>query len=558
MTAGGHTGARDMGARDMGARGMEGRGRLRVFNLGLPKSGTTTLGVALGHAGLKVADWRIRKGQTEDRRILYGFVGDHMYRGYYGSGDPWDYLAEFDAVTEASVASKGLSLWPQTDWGLIAALRARHPGMKFLLSHRDPAALAQSMLGWSNLGRSRLPGQNVPGMPAGYGTSADQLIRWIEGHYAFCRQVFRDDPDFLEYDILDPEAPARIGAFLGLELPWWGRANAKDRDEEDEAPPAGAAATPAAGSTPAAPAIAPGAAAHAADPARRIYLHGGAHRTGSSSLQLCLSVNRAALEGAGYSLAYSARDGAPDGRLRLKLPEPRHNPRQAAALSERAAQEIARHFTVSNRLILSEENLPGRMMHFYSGQFFPAAEARAIALRAALGKPPEHLLFVLRDYESFFISAHRKRAVQRSVHDFADLRAQVMQMDRGWPELLRILRDHLRPQAMTVLDYRLRGQSRDLLARLVPDLAAADLAEPDRVVNLSATDAALEAIQARFAAGEKPTPAQIEALIAEHAGDRRDLGFAAFSEPERKVLADRYAADLDRIGQIPDIALIRP
>lgn len=206
--------------------------RLRVINLGLPKSGTTTLGVALGHAGLKVADWRIRKGQTQDRGILFGFVGDHIYKGYYETGDPLALLEEFDAVTEMSVASKGLSVWPQTDWGLLDAIRAHHPGVKFLLSHRAPEALVASMLGWSNLGKSRLPQQNVPGMPAGYGKTPDELRRWIEGHYAFCRRVFAGDPGFLEYDLADPEAPGRIGAFLGLELPWWGKANEKGSARE--------------------------------------------------------------------------------------------------------------------------------------------------------------------------------------------------------------------------------------------------------------------------------------------------------------------------------------
>ena len=37
-----------------------------VLNLGLPKTGTTTLSRALRRSGLKVADWRIRPAQTEN------------------------------------------------------------------------------------------------------------------------------------------------------------------------------------------------------------------------------------------------------------------------------------------------------------------------------------------------------------------------------------------------------------------------------------------------------------------------------------------------------------
>lgn len=513
--------------------------RLRIINLGLPKSGTTTLGVALARAGLRVADWRIRKGQSEDRRILFGFVGDHLYRGYYDSGDPLALLGDFDAVTEMSVASHGLSLWPQMDWGLLAAIRWHHPNTKFLLSHRDPAALVKSMLGWSNLGKSRLPQQNVPGLPAGYGATPEQLTRWIEGHYAFCRRVFRDDPDFLEYDLTDPEAPAKISAFLGLDLPWWGRANAKDRDtEETEAL--------------AAPSLAQG-----ARPPRAVYLHAGAHRTGTSSLQLCLAENRALLEAKGYALAYPSRDGAPGGTLKLKLPEPRHEGAEIDRLTNRAGREIGQIAGDREKLILSEENVPGRMMHFYSGRFFPAAEPRAQALAQALGGSVEHLVYVLRAYDGFFVSAHRKRAVQRSVPGFAALRAQLQALDRGWPELIALLQAHLRPERFTVIDYRQRGQSRDLLARLLPDVAAAELREPEKLLNLSATDRALEAIQARFAEDPKLPPAEIDRLIAAHAGDRADLGFATFPEEERRQWRDRYAADLDRIAAMPDIALMR-
>jgi hypothetical protein len=196
---------------------------LKVVNLGLPKSGTTTLGQALKAAGLKVADWRIRPRQGGP---VNEFVGDLMYRGYFQSGDPLALMPGFDAFTEIEIVRNGLNLWPQTDWGLLSAIRARHPGARFLLTHRDPAQLSDSMQRWSNMGRQRIPQAAIPGLPAGYGERHDQRIRWIEGHFNFCRQVFAGSDDFMEYEITDPEAPKKIGAFLGLTLPWWGVANA--------------------------------------------------------------------------------------------------------------------------------------------------------------------------------------------------------------------------------------------------------------------------------------------------------------------------------------------
>lgn len=198
---------------------------LRVINLGLPKSGTTTLGEALKHAGMRVADWKIRPGQSATMR---GFVGKLMYQGYYDSGDPLQYLFDFNAFTEVEVVREGKNLWPQTDWALLAAIGAHYPGSRFILSHRDPVKHADSMRRWSNLGTRRLPQNAVPGLPEGFGGKPGELERWIEGHVSFCRQVFAGTDVFCEYDIEDPDAQAKISGFLGIELPWWGTANANE------------------------------------------------------------------------------------------------------------------------------------------------------------------------------------------------------------------------------------------------------------------------------------------------------------------------------------------
>lgn len=200
--------------------------RLRVINLGLPKSGTTTLARALGRGGLAVADWRVRAGQSRGDGLAGEFVARLMYLGYYETGDPLALMDEFDAFAEISVIREGFNLWPQTDWGLIAAIRAHHPGARFVLSTRPAAHISDSMARWSNLGTERLPRAAIPGLPVGRGGQPHERIRWIEGHHAFCRQVFTGASDFLEYDTESETARARLSAFLGRDLPWWGRANA--------------------------------------------------------------------------------------------------------------------------------------------------------------------------------------------------------------------------------------------------------------------------------------------------------------------------------------------
>ena len=117
--------------------------RLRVINLGLPKSGTTTLGEALRASGLSVADWRVRRGQSKGDALRGRFVGELMYLGYFERGDPLHHLDEFDACTEISVISRGRNEWPQTDWGLLRAIVENHPGARFLYSHRETGACLQ-------------------------------------------------------------------------------------------------------------------------------------------------------------------------------------------------------------------------------------------------------------------------------------------------------------------------------------------------------------------------------------------------------------------------------
>ncbi|EPX81972.1 hypothetical protein [Salipiger mucosus] len=197
----------------------------RVVNLGLPKSGTTTLATALGRAGLIVADHKLRRGRCPDPAIAGSYVARQLYDGYFGSGDPLERLGGIDALTEVSVMTRGLCLWPQTDFGLIEALRTRHPDLRFVASWRAPADIAHSMLRWSDLGTDRLPRGNVPGMPRGYGETRLERRQWIAAHYAFLDRIFAGDPRFLRYDTADPDASRRLSAHLGIDLPWWGKAN---------------------------------------------------------------------------------------------------------------------------------------------------------------------------------------------------------------------------------------------------------------------------------------------------------------------------------------------
>ncbi|MGR3758848.1 sulfotransferase [Roseobacteraceae bacterium NS-SX3] len=198
---------------------------LKVVNLGLPKSGTTTLGKALSLAGYTVADHRLRSREEDIQGKRRIFVGWLLYRGLYEHGDPMALMREYDAVSEISFIHGKYSVWPQFDFALLKAIRDLYPGVKFIATRRDAESHSKSIMAWNNLGSTRLPASTVPGLPIGFGKTPEEQMIWIDGHYEALKHWFRDDPDYLEIDVADPEAQARVSAHLGCDLPWWGKAN---------------------------------------------------------------------------------------------------------------------------------------------------------------------------------------------------------------------------------------------------------------------------------------------------------------------------------------------
>lgn len=284
-----------------------------------------------------------------------------------------------------------------------------------------------------------------------------------------------------------------------------------------------------------------------------LYIHAGAHRTGTSSFQMCLHENLAQLRARGWALIYPRRDGIPSGDRSLRLPRPR-DVNLAVPI-----KKTSRRLTASSGgrpLILSEENIPGRMFHFFKGQFYPAAEKRCEVLRAAWPGPIAHVLLVVRPYDQLFVSGYRKRAEENLVPPFDVLRQNYMRMDRGWSELVNVLRDVLRPERLTIVPYDLRGSSSSLLERLVPGLEGAPLQEPVSAINVSATDRALIALQDHLAKQDPSTPAVRQSIMRAHAHNTTPLGVAAFSEEEVAHWSARYGEDLERIAAMDGVTLI--
>ncbi|GHC30442.1 tetratricopeptide repeat protein [Aidingimonas halophila] len=201
------------------------RGKKRkVFVVGFPKSGTSTLQKALEESGYRSAHWKVKEG----------YVGELMYLGLESHDDPWYYLSHYDAITQGDVCipSQGLNFWPQLDISVIEKIRQHHPDCLFILNYRDPDKTVASIMRWGDLG-ARIESSDIPGLPVGNGDQ-DELKRWIENHFKSVRALFEGSGNFLEIDIESDNARRDLGKFIGISIGWWGVENKNDNLPKNE------------------------------------------------------------------------------------------------------------------------------------------------------------------------------------------------------------------------------------------------------------------------------------------------------------------------------------
>lgn len=292
-----------------------------------------------------------------------------------------------------------------------------------------------------------------------------------------------------------------------------------------------------------------------------VHLHVGAHRTGSSAFQMFLDLNAPALRAQGVDLAYPSRDGAKGGRLKLFLPAPRHTVETVDWRVKKARHNLALQVSDPARpLLLSEENILGRMDPFYHGQFYPFLRERAQFMARVLeGRPVARILLLVRPYDSLFVSSYRKRSEDNEMGDFNVMRERMAVFEGdGWPQVALTLIEELKPRRLVVIPYRRPRHELDLARALMPRLDLSALIEPELAVNASLSDAGLFELQRRYLAGEAPDRAVIEQVRAAFADTKVPEPFAAFTGAQKEALRARYYNDLDTLRLMAGIKVIDP
>lgn len=283
-----------------------------------------------------------------------------------------------------------------------------------------------------------------------------------------------------------------------------------------------------------------------------ILVHAGAHCCEAEEFQRFLGLNRGAIEATGYDLAYPGRGGAPGGTFDCALPDPRHLGLGAEAFSAQIAAALPVPADSARGLVLSEHDLAGRLANLLGGRFYPAARARAEALRAALGRPVDRLVITVAPYEDLFTGAWRRFALDRLVEPFAEFAPAMAGFSGGWADTVAALRDGLDARQVIVLANR--PQPMEVMAHLAPGLRLADPVLPLAAPVL--TDSAVAMIQRHYRQGARFAAGQRDRILAFHARQPQVTGEQGFAGLQLADLRGRYIADLDTLARMHGVTLV--
>lgn len=192
----------------------------KVFGIGLSKTGTSSLGIALNRLGVPTID----------------YPHDPATRAQLEAGDfRLKLLERYDAITDTPV----VPYYPQLD--------ELYPGSKFILTVRDIDSWLKSVEAhWADCGPWQQMSKNDRDFAYFIRAAVYGSVRFNESRYRYVyerhldqvRHYFADRPDdLLEIDICGGQTMGPLGRFLGIDVADdpFPRANTKqDRRRNDE------------------------------------------------------------------------------------------------------------------------------------------------------------------------------------------------------------------------------------------------------------------------------------------------------------------------------------
>ncbi|MGO4851316.1 hypothetical protein [Phaeovulum sp. W22_SRMD_FR3] len=210
-----------------------------------------------------------------------------------------------------------------------------------------------------------------------------------------------------------------------------------------------------------------------------IILHIGAHRTGSTALERCLSDNAEVLRAEGTAIWGPTRmrsllnfDKAMSLRAAMRAKDPEAT---AAWTTLRAAfaQELAAEADAGiTKLLISEENMLGTMRsNLLEGRLYANARRNLAAYAALLPHKPVRIGIGIRDYAAYWLSAYAyviSRTHAAPIPDLAELAPALADCRRSWTKVLASVSEVF-PQAERFVwrVEELRGRPLEVACQLI-------------------------------------------------------------------------------------------
>jgi len=183
----------------------------RIFVIGFPKCGTSSIHFSLEHIGIKSIHW------AHNPDSLIGLVGISIQKAKNEGLPLLTYLSEYAAFTQMETCiNNDLCYWPQLlD---VALLDEQYPGSRFIFNDRNISGWIRSVTNWNlpigNL-RKRLIALDIPGLPSGVGEKDSELEDWYLWHKRNMIDYFKGKDNFILFNI-EEDSEQKLGDFLGI------------------------------------------------------------------------------------------------------------------------------------------------------------------------------------------------------------------------------------------------------------------------------------------------------------------------------------------------------
>lgn len=266
-----------------------------------------------------------------------------------------------------------------------------------------------------------------------------------------------------------------------------------------------------------------------------LFLHIGAHRTGSTAFQRILAKNAGVLARDG-TVVWGPDELRPRRHFYLPVKDDFEPGAQAAFARDLAGVR-------ADRLVISEENMLGNMrLNLLDRAFYPDVLRRMAAYGGLIGLAPRRIGLAIRDYASYWSSAYLYTLPRHRLPEFGALKPDILRLTRGWLDILHELRGLFPTAEIMVWPLEaVKDRMRDMVARFL-DRPARELEDIDRQINVSRGAAVAPLIHAIRAETPSITPDALHEKLKTlpRPADPEPL----FSDDELLGLAMRYADEL--------------